>query len=200
MEGYRKVNLLDLLNEYGELPLREKLEQFVCPYNEDVEDFIKSKAITFSRQRLASTWLVFASYKNEWVWCSYFALAQKYFHTDLKILSSNLRRRIKKFAEYNDKIRKYVLVAPLIGQLGKNYSGGYNRLIAGDELLKIACDTVSEAQRILGGRIVYLECENVSALINFYERNGFVKFGRRALDKGEKLSGKYLIQLLKYLN
>ena len=46
--------------------------------------------------------------------------------------------------------------------------------------MKIACDTVAEGQRIFGGRVVYLECEDVPALIDFYERNGFVQFGQRA--------------------
>ncbi|WP_315452001.1 hypothetical protein [uncultured Selenomonas sp.] len=89
----------------------------------------------------------------------------------------------------------------LIGQLGKNYTHGYDVLIRGEELLKIACDTVREAQRITGGRLVYLECEDVPSLIRFYEENGFSSFGTRELDGDEKdaFSGKYLIQMVKYL-
>jgi len=54
---------------------------------------------------------------------------------------------------------------------------------------------------MIGGRIVYLECEDKSHLIQFYESNGFVSFGQRPLDRDETevLSGKYLIQMLKYL-
>lgn len=199
MEGFQKVNLLDFLEEVGEEKVKIFLERFSCPYNEDVEDFLKNKAITFARQRLSSVWLVFVSYKNEWCLSGYFALAQKHFHIDLKALKSNLRGRIRKFAVYDVDFKKYLLVAPLIGQLGKNFYDGYDKLITGDELLKIACDTVKQAQRILGGRIVYLEAEEVSALINFYERNGFYKFGQRSIDSDEKLEGKNLIQFLKYL-
>ncbi len=200
MEGFQKINLLDFIDEIGEEKAKSFLEIFSCPYNADVEDFFKNKAITFARQRLSSVWIVFASYKGEWCLCGYFALAQKHFHIDLKALKSNLRGRIRKFATYDKEINKYLLVAPLIGQLGKNFFSGYDKLITGDELLKIACDTVKQAQRILGGRIVYLEAEDVPALINFYERNGFYKFGQRSIDSDEKLKGKNLIQFLKYLN
>lgn len=197
MQGFQKINLLDLIDEIGENAVFELLQDFSCPPNFDVEDFLKNKSVTFARQRLASVWLIFASYKNEWCFCGYFALSQKHFHIDLKSLSSNLRNRIRKFAIYNGEIKKYILVAPLIGQLGKNFH--FKNLITGDELLKIACDTVKQAQRILGGRVVYLEAEDVPALINFYRRNGFYDFGRRKIDSDENIAGKYLIQFLKYL-
>lgn len=34
----------------------------------------------------------------------------------------------------------FVIVAPLIAQLGKNYANGYNKLITGDELLAMALE------------------------------------------------------------
>ena len=199
MQGYKQINLLDWINTRGEDSVLEEINTFYCPHNSDVEDFLKNKAITFARQRLSSVWIVFSSYKNQWCLCGYFALAQKHFHINLKTLKSNLRSRLKKFATYNAEIDKYILVSPLIGQLGKNYADNYDKLITGDELLKMACDTVKQAQRILGGRIVYLEAEDVPALINFYERNGFYKFGSRAIESDEKLKGRNLIQFLKYL-
>ena len=53
----------------------------------------------------------------------------------------------------------------------------------------------------MGGKLVYLECEDVPSLIRFYEKNGFYNFGYRLLngDEQEKIKGKYLIQMLKYL-
>ena len=58
-----------------------------------------------------------------------------------------------------------------------------------------------EAQRIIGGKFVYLECEDIPKLIDFYTGNGFCDFGSRELDGDEKgkFSGKYLIQMLRYL-
>lgn len=91
--------------------------------------------------------------------------------------------------------------APLIAQLGKNYFHQYNELITGDELLKLACDKVKEIQLSLGGRFVYLECEDKEKLLDFYGSNGFVNFGKRFMDKDEeeKMDGKYLIQMMKYI-
>ena len=201
MHGYPKVNLNDMLKNSDEPSVSEFLQKFCCPYNLDVEDFIRNKAITFSLQGLASVWLVFASFRDEYVPVGYFALANKHFHISLDKLSKSLRKRIQKFATLDKELGKYIVAAPLIGQLGKNYRNDYNKLITGDELLQIACDTVRDAQRLLGGKLVYLECENVPALINFYERNGFYNFGRRNLDRDEKekLRGDYLIQFFKYL-
>ena len=56
-------------------------------------------------------------------------------------------------------------------------------------------------QNIVGGKIIYLECEQKESLIDFYSRNGFVNFGLRALDRDEtdKLSGESLVQMLRYM-
>lgn len=92
--------------------------------------------------------------------------------------------------------------APLIGQLGKNYQNNYDKQITGDELLALALHKVKESQLILGGKIVYLECEDKEKLTEFYSRNGFCNFGQRKLDKDEtlNLSGDYLIQMLRYMD
>lgn len=67
---------------------------------------------------------------------------------------------------------------------------------------KLACDKIKSIQDEIGGKVTYLECEDKPKLIEFYESNGFVNFGKRELDKDEKddLSGQYLIQMLKYLS
>mgnify|MGYP000394787147 CR=1 FL=1 len=66
----------------------------------------------------------------------------------------------------------------------------------------MACQKVTLFQLALGGKIVYLECEDKPILLEFYERNGFIPFGKRELDKDESdlMEGKYLIQLLKYMS
>ena len=204
MLGYLTLNLRDISGKIGIEKLESIVSDFSCPYNKDVEEFLQLKAIEFSKQQISSTYLVFASFQSKPVLVGYFALTQKYFHVDLSKhggLSSNIRRRIRKFATYDEELRKYIISAPLIGQLGKNYANGYDALISGDELLHIACETIQEAQRILGGKLVYLECEDVPALLRFYENNGFVNFGKRELDGDErdKMKGQYLIQMLRYL-
>ena len=131
----------------------------------------------------------------------YFTLAPKTFFVKKGNLTSNLRRRVSKFGTYDENIKGYTIPAPLIAQLGKNFTNGLNNLITGDELLKMACDKIKSIQNDVGGKITYLECEDKPKLIEFYETNGFVNFGKRSLDKDEKddLSGNYLVQMLKYL-
>ena len=94
------------------------------------------------------------------------------------------------------------MAIPLIGQLGKNYLNGYDSLIAGDVLLKLACDKVREAQRLIGGKMVYLECENSPGLKRFYTENGFAEFGNRELDRDEigKINATNLTQMIKYFD
>lgn len=115
--------------------------------------------------------------------------------------SRNWQRRISRFAQYDKDIKRYTLSAPLIGQIPKNYYNSYNFLVTGDEPLKMALDKVRQMQAIVGGKIVYLECEDKPMLLDFYGQNGFVNFGKRPLDRDEttSLDGEYLIQMLKYI-
>lgn len=201
MSGYIGINLKEMLEQVGEIETNKILSDFSCPPNPDVEYFLRNRAIEFSKQSISSTYLVMASYRNEYVIVGYFTLANKFFNIKKECMSGSLRKRIAKFAQYDPAIKKYTLSAPLIGQLGKNFSHGYNKLITGDELLKLALDKVKEMQLIVGGKIVYLECEDKERLLEFYSNNGFVNFGKRELDRDEtdKISGDYLIQMLKYM-
>lgn len=195
MENYQTVHLLEILQNDGEEVLQKNLENFSCPKNADVENFIRKNSISFAKQYLSAVWIVFAKNENKKSVVGYFALINKHFQVDLNNLNKTLAKRVQKFSTFEEELNRYTVSAPLIGQLGKNFSNDCNKLITGDELLKIACEKVKEGQRILGGRFVYLECEDNQNLINFYERNGFYNFGRRKL-KGEE---KYLLQFLKYL-
>lgn len=204
MSGYIGINLRDILNDeaLGESVAKNTLSSFSCPLNPDVEHFLHHTAIEFSKQSISSTYLIMASYRNEYVLCGYFTLANKIFCIEKDCLPNrNWKHRMAKFGQFDQTLQRYTISAPLIGQLGKNYTNGYDKLITGDELLKLALDKVSEMQNIVGGKIVYLECEQKEKLIEFYERNGFVNFGLRTLDRDEtdKLSGDALVQMLRYM-
>lgn len=204
MSGYIGVNLRDILFDetLGESAAKSLLSSFSCPLNPDVEHFLRNVAIEFSKQSISSTYLIMASFKNTYVLVGYFTLANKIFCIDKDSLPNRKwKSRMSKFGQFDKTIQRYTISAPLIGQLGKNYANGYNKLITGDELLKLALDKVREMQTIVGGKIVYLECEQKESLIDFYSRNGFVNFGLRTLDRDEtdKLSGESLVQMLRYM-
>lgn len=204
MTGYRVVNLRLLIETKGEDIAKSILSTFSCPLNPDVEYFLRVKAIEFACHGWAQTHFVFASLKGEWVLVGYFSLANKHITISSKIFgqkSRTLRKRIAAFSTYDPVAKAYVLTAPLIAQLGKNFANGYNKLITGDELLSEACNKISRVQFDLGGRFAYVECEDKPALVEFYTENGFVDFDQRKLDadETERLSGDYLVQLLKYI-
>lgn len=201
MKGYKIVNLKLMIDELGEEHTKQLLSKFSCPLNEDVETFLHQKAIIFSKQGFSQTHLVYASFQGDPEIAGYFTLANKYITVQGDKLSSTLRKRINKFSVYDPKIKAYCLSAPLIAQLGKNYTGNLCNLISGDELLTFACEKVSRIQLDLGGKFAYLECEDKPKLLEFYEKNGFCAFDCRTLDRDETgLTGNYLVQLLKYIH
>ncbi len=202
MNRYTIVALDDLLQAFpDEEIVKHILHTFSCVNNKDVDEFLKEKSILFSKQGLAKTHLVFAQYKGRMVLVGYFTLASKSFVVKKNSkISKSLMKRIAKFGRYYDDANQYIVSAPLIGQIGKNDK--YKDFISGDILLSYACDAVRKVQALVGGKIVYLECEDKVRLLDFYRSNGFIDFGKRELEADEKddMEGKYLIQLLKYLH
>lgn len=196
--GYKIINLKDIYNTIGEVKTKEKLKEYKCDLNSDVEYFLKEKAIEFSKQDIARTYIVMSPYRGKDVIVGYFAIANKGTNIKKIALSETKRKRLLKFAIYDKESKNYSVALPLIGQIGKNYNNNYNSLITGDILLKLACDKIKEAQELIGGRFIFLECEDKPKLQSFYESNGFVCFGKRNLEKDErdKNSGEYLLQML----
>ena len=199
--GYKIISLNEMLVQLGEERVNKILSSFSSPLNKDVENFLKHSAVSLDKQSVSRTHLVFTSYRKELVLVGYFTLAYKDFTIPVRNISSNMRKRVKKFGNYNESTRTYQISAPLIAQLSKNFTNRYNELITGDELLKMACDMVSEIHMLVGGRIVYIECEDKAKLRDFYESNGFVIFNDRPLDvkSKENMGVDYLLQPLKYL-
>lgn len=202
LSGYKQVNLKWLIDETGESEAQKILSGFSCPKNPDVESFLKEKAIIFSKQGISATHLVFTSYQQKPVLIGYYALANKTVTIKGRNLNSRWRHRLNRFSSYDQDLSQYYIALPLIGQLGKNFLNGYNALITGDELLKMACDKIRDFQLSMSGKMAYLECEDIPELTGFYERNGFFRFSNRNLDKDETSGMKtpYLVQMLKYFD
>lgn len=206
MDGYKQIPLSAFIASMrdpskGIRNESDLIPDFSCPLNPDIEYFLKHKAIEFDRQSISKTFLVFASYQDKPVLVGYYTLANKTIVIRRRRISRTLWDRIKKFGSVIQETNTCSISAPLIAQLGKNYFNSYNELITGDELLQMAINQVKVLQGIVGGKVVYLECEDDEHLIGFYERNQFRKFDERPLDKDEtNLKGDYLIQMLCYLS
>lgn len=201
MDGYVKISLRKLLTNIGESETEAILSDFSCPLNPDIEYFLLKKAIEFEKQCISATHLIFTSFRSQNVLVGYYTLSTKAFNVTRAAISKSLSKRINKFATYDNDWKSYILPAPLLAQIGKNFTNNYNSLISGDELLAIAVNDVKMIQQIAGGKVLYLECEDKTRLIEFYSRNGFVIFGNRKLDRDEtNISGEYLVQMLRYIS
>lgn len=203
MDGYVKVLLSDMVEEIGEDKTQDILSDFSCPMNADVEDFLRKKSIPMIAQNKCPVHLVFASYRKKPVLVGYYAVCVKTIDIKKGSVSRNFYDKLRKFDEGDGLSQdRIVMSAPLIAQLGKNYACGYNKLISGDELLKLACDDISMVLKNIGGKVVYLECEPKEKLKTFYMSNGFVIFNSRQLDRDEVeiTQGKYYLQMIKYID
>lgn len=167
--GFNIIQLSDILcDDQAEEVFHSIINEFECQLNEDVELFLRDKAIQFERMDLSRTYLVYAKYKGKNTLVGYYALAMK----DLTLrtgVSGNKRRKI---SGYKD--RKSCAVY-LIGQLAKNYKDKINsaNLLTGKQLLRLAIDSIISAHKMIGGRAIIVECKDIYYLKRFYEEAGF---------------------------
>ena len=94
--------------------------------------------------------------------------------------TKTMKKKLKRFANPSDFDDSLSLSAFLIDQLGKNYAVGI-KAPSGLELMDFAIDILKKAQHLIGGGVVYVECENKEKLLEFYQNdeNRFYKFGKR---------------------
>lgn len=174
--------------------MSQLLASFSCSLNTDIEEFLKLKAIGFAKQGIAATYLVINDDDTAPVIAGYFSLANKVILVDpAAAKNSDWRRRFNKFGKFQEETSSYLLAVPLIGQLGKNFDTGKSDLIAGHDLISHAEDKIRAMQKIIGGKMVYIECADEKALVSFYEYNGYHTINYRQSNEGD------LLQMIKYL-
>lgn len=193
-----EMNLSDIIEQLGEDATKSILSSFSCPLNKDVENFIRYKAIEFSKRTLAKTHLVFWETEDQKSreFVGYYTITSKVITVDRNVLSNNEARKLRNQGIFDTSKQKFMISAPLIAQLGKNFTSGNDTLISGSDLLQMAVNKIHKIQKDMGGRFMYLECEDKEKLLTFYQKCNFKVFGKRKLDKDETdVNGKYLIQL-----
>ena len=193
---YEIINIRDYLidgdEKIGEESLRKKLSDFTCPMNLNVEQFLKEKAIEFTKRNQSVTYLVFLSDASTLV--GYFTLALKSITVKEGILSKTIQRKISRVSEYDSEYQTFRLSAYLIAQLGKNFTSNANEKITGHQLMELAIQKVKELQYMLGGTIVFLETLRNAKLMEFYtHQHGFKEFDTR---RASSMIGTEFVQLL----
>ncbi len=190
---YKAVNLLKFIDSEGEDAARAVLSAFICGKNKEVESFVRYQAIDFAKRKISMTYLIFDEEGNL---LAIFILTHKAIDISGDTLSNTARKRLKRFSTIDESTNSYTTSAFLIAQLGKNYANGLDQRIRGDEIMDCVFTILEEVQSMIGGGIVYLECEDKPQLLSFY-RNGKYRFFDFPTRYSADESTKY-IQLLRF--
>jgi hypothetical protein len=181
--GIDIISLTDLVKMASERHVQEVILSFKCEKNSDIEEFLKKKAVLFETQSKSKTYLLldkerFSRGKVHLL--AYFSVALKVL--DISVLNLS-NRKIKELDGFSAKIRGEAInefPVYLIGQLAKNDL--YKDDIDGEIIIRQAMSVISSAQEKVGGRIILVECDEIPALVEFYETHSFSVI-RRDTDK-----------------
>lgn len=194
------INILDSIDEIGLDETKELLTSFstIRSYgedslNEDIEIFLKKNAIQFAREKKSITYLVLD--RNTYLLLGYFTLAHKTIEIPESVLSKTKKKRIERYARFNEALNAYPVSAFLIAQFGKNYALDEGERISGNDLMRLADKELYEIQHRIGSGVKYLDCLDNSKLIDFYQnKQQFQLFDERISEK----DGKRYLQLVKF--
>ena len=107
-------------------------------------------------------------------------------------LSKTSLKKLERFAQLDEASGEYMASAFLIAQFGKNYGIDDGKRITGAQLMDIANDILINIQQQIGGGIVYLDCEDVDKLQQFYINEKFQLFGERYSKEDEEKYFQYM--------
>lgn len=197
MRDYSVVQLMDLVDTAGEKETINILSGFSCPINQEIEHFLHKNALDFAKKKMSMTHLVL---DEEGRFVGYFTLTHKPINVQESVLSKTVNKRLQRHAKYDAAILAFSASAFLIAQFSKNYAIEKEHQISGDDLMELTLDTLKRAQRLIGGEVVFLECEEKEKLMDFYQSatNRFRTYGERYSDSDTDKGTKYL-QMLRFL-
>lgn len=110
-----------------------------------------------------------------------------------------MQKKIAKFSQYDDSLERFMVSMPLIAQLSRNFNPDLPFNIAWADLLFMALQRVLDVEYLIGGKTVYIECNNHPKLLDFYSASSFLAFDKRN-KQGSVDENDVLIQMLKYFN
>lgn len=186
-------SILDLINIIGEDNTLEILSGFSCPPNMEIENYLKKNAISFAKRKMSITYLLM-DMKNKKI-IAFFTLSHKPVLIPNSILSNTSRKKIERYARIDEATDSYTVSAFLIAQFGKNYSYSGKIKYTGNELMDTTVNKLTEAQDIVGGGVIFLECEDNEKLLSFYqnEHNNYQVYGER-ISESENITYKQLLR------
>ncbi len=173
MKDYVVVPLGEIIDkEYNIEKIEDAFKKFSCRREEDLENFLVNKAVTYQKSEFGKTYLCLDKEKlntGQFAIMAYFTIAQR--SVDISDMSAKKRKKVLGAHPGRDNIKS--VSAFLIGQLGRSdeYS---NDDLSGEQLLKECYHAISMAAKIIGGKLLILECRE-HMFTKFYVRQGFKK-------------------------
>lgn len=200
--NYSVVNLRSYLDAespacMSEADLYALLSEFSSPKNADVEHFLHTNAVEFTKKSQSVTYLVFADDTAELV--GYFSVAVKPLSIRAANISKTVAKKLSRVSILDKDDGTFTASAYLLAQFGKNYALQKDRRIAGGDLLELALSIIDGAKYTVGGVLEFLECEDNPFLLNFYTEHGFKPFDTRCTASDENTGPHTLHQLLKFI-
>lgn len=117
MSDYTTVNILDMVDAIGEDDVNQILSDFSCPKNEEIEFFVKNQALDFAKRKMSITHLVMDDEGNL---AAIYTLTHKALELSEEGLSETVKKKLRRFAQLDEKSNSYTVSAFLIAQFGKN--------------------------------------------------------------------------------
>ena len=192
MGAYNALNLGILLRDYEESAVLQKMREFDCPANAEINTFFHEKTVGSVKRHQTATFIV-VDERNQTH--GFYSLTHKSLEVSAENLSKAYAKKIAMFSDFDEDKNSYYISAFLIAQFGKNQNIAKDSVISGDEMMDLVLEHLRAVHDEIAGNLVYLECENKEKLLSFYQRNGFVRFGER-FSKTEKT---HYIQMLRFL-
>jgi hypothetical protein len=144
------------------------LSSFCCHKNDDVESFLREKAMENEKRSLSRTSLV-VDEENSSEIIGYFTLTIRHFKLQYEI-SKSTRQKLAGSRDAD------IFSTMLIAQLGR--SDLYKGKVPGKEILDLALQNCKMIHDLAGLRVVCVEYENIPYLNDFYMVNEFVYLGK----------------------
>ena len=192
MGKFNILNLGILLKNYEESVVLQKIKEFDCSVNNEINSFFYEKAIGSVKRHQTATFLV-VDEQNQIH--GYYSLTHKSLEVSAENLSKTYAKKIAMYSDFDESRNSYYISAFLIAQFGKNQKIPKDSVISGNEMMEMVLNQLRTIRDEIAGNLVYLECENNEKLISFYQRNGFVKFGERF----SSIENTNYIQFLRFL-
>lgn len=164
------LKLNDYLEKAGIDETKKLISSFFCSRDEDVENFMNQKAITYEYSEISRTtlicWLDEENLKIELL--AYYSLAMETFVLDG--LSKTLQKKIRG-NDRDPRKKSNSIPAILIGQLGKNDKATY--VVNSNTLFNELFLSINSINHMIASKLVYLHCKDNPKLKSLYESKGF---------------------------